>query len=168
MDDHHDQSRYTRHLIATSDNQLGSLAEEKQNIRYCKYSYLTLEHRQPYFDVSCRPITVKAEDELEMLSDLITVGELFTTSFESGTYVCARCNRELFASQDKWSGPCVWPSFRQGINQNALSMPDVLNYNAYSCRVSEVYCKGCDLFLGHRFEDGKSKGDTHPNAQWRF
>ena len=31
----------------------------------------------------------------------------------------------------------------------------------------EVYCGGCELFLGHRFEDAREKGDVHPRAQWR-
>ena len=29
------------------------------------------------------------------------------------------------------------------------------------------FCKGCELFLGHGFEDGVAKGDTHPEARWR-
>ena len=164
----HTNVGYSRTITASTDSQLNSLAEKKQSIKYCQYFYLTLENRTPYFDVSCNPITIKAEDDMEMLSDLIgTVGELFTSNFEKGTYICAQCNNELFSSNDKWKGPCVWPSFRKGIDQSLL-LPDVFNYNDYKCRVSEVYCKNCALFIGHRFEDGKSKGDVHEDAQWRY
>jgi peptide methionine sulfoxide reductase MsrB len=159
---------YSRHFTATNESQLSSLAEEKQCVRYCRYSYLTLKDRQSYFDVSCTPITKKAEDEMEMLSDLITIGELYTKHFKPGKYICARCHNSLFSSNDKWNGPCVWPSFRKGINESSLKMPEVLNYNDYECLVNEVYCKSCYLFIGHRFEDGKKKGDTHPEARWRF
>jgi peptide methionine sulfoxide reductase MsrB len=40
-------------------------------------------------------------------------------------------------------------------------------YNKYSCQVFEVHCGKCDLFIGHQFEDGKEKGDSHPAARWR-
>ena len=162
-------AQYSRHLIASTKQQLDSIAEKKQCIRYCLYSYLTLENRQPYFDISCRPITVKAEDDMELLSDLITVGELYTSHFQAGRYDCAQCRTPLFSSNDKWRGPCVWPSFRKGIDDSvALSISLVSDYNAYDCKVGEVYCNSCNLFVGHCFEDGIEKGDTHSDAQWRF
>ena len=159
---------YSRVLTAANPSQRGSLAEKKRTTRYCRYFDLSLDNRKPYFDVNCMPITVKAEDEMEMLSDLITVGELYTPNFLPGIYLCSRCQSPLFNSKDKWKGPCVWPSFRKGMHETALFMPEVLNYNDYQCKVSEVYCTSCELFLGHRFEDGVSKGDTHVQARWRF
>ena len=133
------------------------------------------------------------------------------TSWAVGTYVCARCQRPLFASKDKWSGPCVWPSWRRPIDaqqQQRQQQQQQLNtsphpppplppshelstcgggsaadrdaaadtfperrkqqaaaaatmggavaetflgrYNTYECQVAEVYCGGCDLFLGHK------------------
>ena len=162
-------AQYSRHLIASTKQQLDSIAEKKQCIRYCLYSYLTLDNRQPYFGISCRPITVKAEDDMELLSDLITVGELYTSHFQAGRYDCAQCRTPLFSSNDKWQGPCVWPSFRKGIDDSvALSISLVSDYNAYDCKVGEVYCSSCNLFVGHCFEDGIEKGDTHSDAQWRF
>ena len=41
------------------------------------------------------------------------------------------------------------------------------SYNHYQCEVNEIYCRGCKLFLGHRFEDGATTGDTHPRALHR-
>ena len=42
------------------------------------------------------------------------------------------------------------------------------SYNGYGCEVAEVYCGGCELFLGHKFEDAKRHGDDHPDARWRY
>ena len=166
-----------RALVAVTPGQRASLAEQKTCIRYARYADLSLANRAPYFEVSCRPITVRAEDDMEMLSDLVTWGEQFTAFFEPGMYRCARCGNGLYASQDKWKGPCVWPSFRRAMSdaakgggleeEAAAAFVDVANYNNYKCRVSEVYCANCDLFIGHRFEDGVAKGDGHPDARWR-
>ena len=41
------------------------------------------------------------------------------------------------------------------------------SYNAYECEVHELYCGGCSLFLGHKFDDGPASGDTHADARWR-
>ena len=49
-----------------------------------------------------------------------------------------------------------------------VDLATVTDYNNYSVTVKEVYCKKCNLFIGHAFEDGKAKGDVHPNAHWRF
>src|SRR5206468_11272955 len=38
------------------------------------------------------------------------VGE-YTDLKESGTYVCRRCNAQLYRSEDKFSSECGWPSF---------------------------------------------------------
>lgn len=103
---------------------------------------------------------------MEMLSDLATWGERFLHHWEEGTYVCARCNQALYHSRDKWSGPCIWPSWRRGL-VGAVSEAPLLSYNSYTCNVSELYCGRCDLFLGHKFDDARYHGDTHPNARWR-
>ena len=73
----------------------------------------------------------------------------------------------LYRSEDKWKGPCAWPTFRAPLNDNSISISFVENYNNYKCAVAEVYCSHCDLFIGHQFEDGKEKGDNHENARWR-
>ena len=38
---------------------------------------MKLDDRSAFFSVSCRPITKAAEDDMEMLSDLVTWGERF-------------------------------------------------------------------------------------------
>ena len=104
---------------------------------------------------------------MELLSDLVTQGELYLRHWSPGLYCCARCARPLYSSESKWKGPCVWPSFRRPVSPDAVSTAQVLGYNAYACEVREVYCGGCDLFVGHAFEDGVLKGDVHPEARWR-
>jgi len=131
------------------------------------FSEVTLENRANYFRVSCRPITKRAEDDMELLSDLSTWGERFLHCWQPGTYVCARCARPLYGSRDKWSGPCPWPSWRKPVSPDAISETWLAEYNHYACAVAEVYCGGCDLFLGHKFEDARGKGDAHPDAHWR-
>jgi len=48
-----------------------------------------------------------------------------------------------------------------------VSTTQVTGYNNYTCSVFELYCKKCNLFLGHKFEDAKEKGDTSVDAHWR-
>ena len=163
---------YERHLAASTTEQRESLAEQRVSTKYALYQGVTPSCRDAYFAISCRPITKVAEDDMEIVSDVVTgtshpFVEGLTNFFEVGVYRCARCRHAVYRSEDKWSGPCVWPSFRRGACENSLSTARVLNYNAYECAVDEVYCGECDLFLGHRFEDGIHKGDTHPDAHWR-
>ncbi len=137
-------------------------------------------------------------------------GEQWRHWWAPGRYACARCDHTLYSSDDKWDGPCIWPSFRRGAvdtddgddgggdndgaagesakdkgpptsteggdveppsrvpsRSTSLLTRRVLAYNKYTCRVFEVYCGGCLLFLGHKFEDGAAKGDKHPQARWR-
>lgn len=131
---------------------------------------VTLTSRSPYFDLSTRPITKEVEDKMELLSAGVTDGrELLLDEWRRGRYTCARCARTLYCHNSKWKGPCLWPSFRRSIRPDAISTREVFGYNKYTCRVFEVYCgnSDCDLFLGHMFEDGVEKGDTHASAHWR-
>ena len=159
---------YPRFMAAALPSQKNSIAQMRENYKHALYEDVTLKNLDVYHNISCRPITKVAEDDMELLSDLVTWGEQYLHHYEEGVYVCSRCSAELFSSQDKWHGPCVWPSFRKGIFNASLSLSEVLHYNNYKCVVKEVYCGTCDLFLGHAFEDGKAKGDSHPDAHWRF
>merc|ERR1719221_312556 len=94
------------------------------------------------------------EDRIEDLSAAAGPGgkEAFLDHWKDGTYNCARCSRPLYSSSSKWKGPCAWPSFRKALDQ-AITEVSVSNYNAYTCTVLEIYCGGCQLFIGHAFED---------------
>jgi peptide-methionine (R)-S-oxide reductase len=159
--------------IAENASQLASLAELRQSKKWALFERSEGD-RSVYHQVSCRPITKKAEDDMELLSDIFTWGEEYLNHWESGLYLCSRCDNVLFSSVDKWRGPCVWPSFRCGYqtesNSNTtLDLVEVYPYNKYSVTVKEVYCAQCDLFVGHGFQDGIEKGDVSPHATgWRF
>jgi peptide-methionine (R)-S-oxide reductase len=150
-----------------SQEALKSIAFLSKWKKYALFEDISLENRENYFKISCRPIASVAEDDMELLSDIVTWGEYYLNFWERGTYVCAKCENPLYSSNSKWKGPCRWPSFRDPIGEDSLSTPVVYGYNKYECVVKEVYCKQCDLFIGHQFEDGKLKGDIHPDARWR-
>lgn len=89
--------------------------------------------------------------------------------WEKGEYRCARCGHVLYDSGGKFVGPCLWPSFRRPHALTSLHTIRVTPgaYNKYTCEVHELYCGGCQLFLGHQFLDGVACGDKHPEAGWR-
>jgi len=126
-------------MVATTDSQKASLSELPDRAKLPLYEAVTLSSRAAYFSVSCRPLTIKAEDDMELLSDLVTWGERFTNHFpESGVYVCAQCSAKLFLPADKWSGPCPWPSWRRPAHESAISLSEVEGYNEYTCEVCEL------------------------------
>lgn len=153
--------------FAVNDSQRASLAELSRNRRYAQYESITEENLTNYHRISCRPITKHAEDDMEIVSDVISWGERYLHHWRAGMYKCSRCYTPLYKSTDKYKGPCVWPSFRKPVEDQNVSYSRVFPYNAYVVAVDEVYCGKCDLFLGHRFEDARAKGDTHPEAHWR-
>jgi peptide-methionine (R)-S-oxide reductase len=152
---------------AETSNQLRSIAELPRQRKYALYEDIREDNLEQYFNISCKPITKRAEDDMELVSDIITWGERYLHHWERGVYRCSRCSQILFRSIDKYKGPCIWPSFRQPIEADAVIFCRVYPYNRYTVAVDEVYCSQCDLFIGHRFEDAKLKGDTHPLAHWR-
>lgn len=68
-----------------------------------------------------------------------------------GTYVCGKCNAELFSGDDKFESGSGWPSFYDVIDQAAVEM---INDDSHGMRRVEVVCKNCGGHLGHVFEDG--------------
>lgn len=68
-----------------------------------------------------------------------------------GTYVCAGCGAELFASDEKYESGCGWPSFYQAsYSTNIIERAD----NSFGMRRIEVVCMQCGGHLGHVFNDG--------------
>jgi len=69
----------------------------------------------------------------------------------AGTYRCAGCGAELFASDTKFESGTGWPSFTEPANRANVELVDD---HSYGMRRVEVNCAACGGHLGHVFPDG--------------
>ncbi|MFC4729647.1 peptide-methionine (R)-S-oxide reductase MsrB [Coralloluteibacterium thermophilus] len=68
-----------------------------------------------------------------------------------GTYLCAACGAELFASADKYDSGSGWPSYTRPVSPEAVSGHED---TSHGMRRIEVRCARCASHLGHVFPDG--------------
>jgi peptide-methionine (R)-S-oxide reductase len=67
-----------------------------------------------------------------------------------GTFVCAGCGNELFASRTKFESGTGWPSFWEPLPGAIGTSVD----HAFLMVRTEVHCADCGGHLGHVFNDG--------------
>jgi peptide-methionine (R)-S-oxide reductase len=72
-------------------------------------------------------------------------------TFEPGSYHCAGCGAELFASEAKYDSGCGWPAFSAPSGEETIEEESDSSFGMVR---TEVMCSNCGGHLGHVFPDG--------------
>jgi peptide-methionine (R)-S-oxide reductase len=67
-----------------------------------------------------------------------------------GTFTCAGCSLDLFASETKYDSGTGWPSFWEALDKAVVTERDT----SLGMTRTAVNCRRCGGHLGHVFDDG--------------
>jgi len=81
---------------------------------------------------------------------------IYNDFYEKGIYICKKCDKPLYKSEDKFKSNCGWPSFDDEI---AKAVEKVLDKDGFR---TEIICANCKAHLGHIFEN---EGFTQKNIR---
>ena len=88
---------------------------------------------------------------LPLLGARPVLGRLFTDDEQrAGTFACAGCDQDLFASTAKFNSGTGWPSFTAPIEGGVGTSED----RSFFMVRTEVNCSRCGGHIGHVFDDG--------------
>ena len=76
---------------------------------------------------------------------------LYYEHYDKGTYSCNACGFDLFASENKYSSGCGWPSFWGELETANIQRKLDLTHGMVR---TELLCSNCGSHLGHIFNDG--------------
>ena len=76
--------------------------------------------------------------------------------YETGVYLCRKCDYELYRSSDKFDAHCGWPAFDKEIKDSVVWQIDEDGHR------TEIVCGNCKGHLGHVFT---GEGFTEANTR---
>jgi len=83
----------------------------------------------------------------------------YTDTETEGVYSCKVCSQELFRSDNKFHSGCVWPSFYQPTEKDAVVL---IEDRSFGMVRTEARCANCGSYLGHVF---KGEGYATPTDE---
>merc|ERR1712142_243554 len=89
--------------------------------------------------------------------------EKYRDHFESGTYVCVKCDHPLFSAMPKFNHDSAWPAFTEALRVDSVTKVVETEKQESSDKPSlKLFCGKCGNGIGHEFlRDG-------PNESSRF
>lgn len=99
----------------------------------------------PTYSMKLNPLTSEEKRVIEDRGTEAPFSGEYERVFESGVYLCRRCNAPLYRSEDKFDARCGWPSFDDAIPGAVTNIPDDDGMR------TEIRCARCDAHLGHVF-----------------
>lgn len=91
--------------------------------------------------------------------------DTLTDHWEEGIYACKKCGHHVFDASAKFKAEGIdAPSFRTVV-PGGVAMGVEIKAGQVK---TKFICSSCGTHLGYVYNDGKEKGDTHPEAGRRF